>query len=93
MLKYFKFSSKPIHGLDILKNRSLIAMGDDSGSFKCHDFAADIELLTIPNLHTDFLRKITFVPHSETQILTMGLDSQISRIDLLNKQHEFIINN
>ena len=42
--------------------KPLIAVGDDFGNFKVKNFAAEMDLLTIPNLHSDFLRKVKFFP-------------------------------
>lgn len=41
ILKYFKFSSNPIHGINISNTSSLIAAGDDDGNLKIYDFASE----------------------------------------------------
>ena len=63
LLKYFKFSTKPIYGIDITHQRPLVAAGDDNGNFKVFDFASEMDILTLSNLHSDFLRKVKFFPN------------------------------
>ena len=72
--------------MDIANSKPLVAAGDDQGSFKVFDYASEMDILTIPKLHNDFLRKLKFLPDTFEKILTTSFDKSSHLIDIREKK-------
>lgn len=85
ILKNFKLSEKPIYGIDMADSKPLLAIGDDEGNFKVHEYASEMPVMNIDMLHNDFLRKVKFFPDSYEKIMTGSLDKTMKIIDIKSK--------
>lgn len=73
-------------------SKPLLIAGDDGGNFKAFDYAAEMDLYTIQNLHQDFLRSLIFIDATKNHILSGGLDKTVKFIDINEKKHHNLLN-
>lgn len=93
IVKDFKFSEHPIYGMDIYDKLPLIAISDDGGNVGVKDFAAQMDILRLNGLHSDFTRKVIFSPFNNRSVITGSLDKHSKLIDLSSKDIAVDINN
>ena len=93
VVKDFKVSDCPVYGIDVCDKLPLIAVADDGGNVEVKDFAAQMDIVKLPGLHSDFTRRVAFRGPDSRSVVTGSLDMHSKLIDLNTKEAVLDINN